>query len=204
MKKLARKFWRGVSDYILERRYSQLHAAFSISSHLTRLERIALYRLARSAPVIAEIGSYQGASSCCFGAARAELAAGRVICIDTWSNDAMSEGPRDTWQEFYDNTRLYRDRITPIRGFSTEVVESVRQETPHLDLLFIDGDHEYVGVKADWDAYRTLLRVGSVVAFHDYGWAEGVRRVVHEEVSPLVDTYQQLPNLWWGRIGRRE
>jgi predicted O-methyltransferase YrrM len=37
----------------------------------------------------------------------------------------------------------------------------------HLDLLFIDGDHTYDGVVADFNAYRHLVRDGGVIAFHD-------------------------------------
>ena len=69
-----------------------------------------------------------------------------------------------------------------------------------VDLLFIDGDHSYDGVKADWEVYREFLGHGSTVVFHDYGWAEGVRRVVQEDVLPVVGTCSQLPNMWWGTI----
>lgn len=36
-----------------------------------------------------------------------------------------------------------------------------------LDLLFIDGDHSYAGVKGDFDMYSPLVRRGGLVAFHD-------------------------------------
>jgi len=36
-----------------------------------------------------------------------------------------------------------------------------------LDLLFIDGDHAYEGVKKDWEMYSPLVRKGGIVAFHD-------------------------------------
>lgn len=36
-----------------------------------------------------------------------------------------------------------------------------------LDLLFIDGDHSYEGVKADFTMYRGLVRDGGLIAFHD-------------------------------------
>jgi predicted O-methyltransferase YrrM len=36
-----------------------------------------------------------------------------------------------------------------------------------LDLLFIDGDHTFEGVKQDFADYSSLLRPGGLVAFHD-------------------------------------
>jgi len=35
------------------------------------------------------------------------------------------------------------------------------------DLLFIDGDHTYEGVKSDFDMYSPLVRQGGLIAFHD-------------------------------------
>jgi hypothetical protein len=69
-----------------------------------------------------------------------------------------------------------------------------------LDVLFIDGDHSYEGVKADWDAYKSFLEPGSIVIFHDYGWADGVKKVVREDVMPLMSDYDRLPNMWWGTL----
>jgi len=36
-----------------------------------------------------------------------------------------------------------------------------------LDLLFVDGDHTYDGVKKDFEAYSKLVGKGGIVAFHD-------------------------------------
>lgn len=36
-----------------------------------------------------------------------------------------------------------------------------------LDLLFIDGDHTYEGVKQDWKMYSPLVRKGGIIVFHD-------------------------------------
>ena len=36
-----------------------------------------------------------------------------------------------------------------------------------FDFLFIDGDHEYEGVRADFLAYYDLVRPGGLIAFHD-------------------------------------
>ena len=36
-----------------------------------------------------------------------------------------------------------------------------------IDVLFIDGDHTYDGVRSDFLNYRDLVRDGGVIAFHD-------------------------------------
>jgi len=87
-----------------------------------------------------------------------------------------------------------------VRGFSTQVVNKVAAKIKSIDLLFIDGDHSYKGVRDDWDTYKRFLNTGSVVVFHDWGWAEGVKRVIVEEVMPYVGRCDNLPNMWWGSI----
>jgi predicted O-methyltransferase YrrM len=87
-----------------------------------------------------------------------------------------------------------------IQGFSKDVVDQVKKITTAIDFLFIDGDHSYEGVKTDWDLYSPLLKSGSCVVFHDYGWAEGVIRVVEEDVKPMLESFDSLPNMCWGYI----
>ena len=36
-----------------------------------------------------------------------------------------------------------------------------------VDMLFIDGDHTYEGVKQDWEMYSSLVRPGGIIVFHD-------------------------------------
>lgn len=76
------------------------------------------------------------------------------------------------WKE-----RLYRSfarnsqRIELVRGNSHEdsTVSAVKQTlgSRGVDVLFIDGDHTYEGVKKDFDLYSPLVRKGGIVAFHD-------------------------------------
>jgi len=44
-----------------------------------------------------------------------------------------------------------------------------------IDFLMIDGDHSYLGVRADFQMYAPLVRAGGLVAFHD---------VLHHERVP--------------------
>lgn len=36
-----------------------------------------------------------------------------------------------------------------------------------LDVLFIDGDHSYNGVKLDYEMYSDLVKDGGIISFHD-------------------------------------
>ncbi len=36
-----------------------------------------------------------------------------------------------------------------------------------IDFIFIDGDHSYNGVKADYENYSPLVRPGGLIGFHD-------------------------------------
>lgn len=36
-----------------------------------------------------------------------------------------------------------------------------------LDLMFIDGDHTYDGVRMDYEMYKSLVRPGGFIGFHD-------------------------------------
>ena len=41
------------------------------------------------------------------------------------------------------------------------------QPSRKIDFLFIDGDHTYEGIRADFENYSTLVRPGGLIAFHD-------------------------------------
>ena len=59
-----------------------------------------------------------------------------------------------------------------------ETLHEVRKMLDHrpVDLLFIDGDHTYEGVRKDFEMYSPLVRNGGIIAFHDIcpGPAENV------------------------------
>ncbi|MCS7232048.1 MAG: class I SAM-dependent methyltransferase [Elusimicrobiota bacterium] len=174
-----------------------LREANKIFTHLTLEEKLVLYKIASkvSDGFAVEIGSYLGASACFIAEGLSENA--KLICIDTWRNEGMSEGLRDTYQEFLKNTERYKGKIIPIRGYSWDVVDDVRKITEQISLLFIDGNHSYEAVKKDWLLYSPLLKSGGFAIFHDVGWAEGVKKVVEELVKPISYDHMYLPNMFW-------
>lgn len=51
---------------------------------------------------------------------------------------------------------------------SSTLAETKRLLAGHpVDLLFIDGDHTYEGVKKDWEMYSPLVRPDGLIVFHD-------------------------------------
>jgi predicted O-methyltransferase YrrM len=180
-----------------------LGAAKTIHTHMTTRELHALYDLAtavgRSGKVL-EIGSYLGASSC-YVAAALSLLDGHLYCVDTWENQTMPDGKRDTFREFERNTGAVAAFITPVRKRSDEIVASDFAQP--LDLIFIDADHSYSSVRGDYERVRNWVIDGGILAFHDCTYFESVSRVLGEvlasgswQLSGSVDSL-----VWLRKIG---
>ena len=62
------------------------------------------------------------------------------------------------------------DYVNVIKSDSAE--NASRYEDESLDFVFIDADHSYEGVTKDINAYWDKIRIGGVMAGHDYdcGW----------------------------------
>jgi len=168
---------------------------WNIPTYTTGNELFALYELAGTLEknsYALEIGSYIGASSLMI--AKGLNNSSRLFCVDTWQNDAMTEGNWDSYQVFQENTRSVSTKISALRMTSELAAEVCLNQ---LDFLFIDGDHSYEGVKMDFDIWFPKLKSGGIIAMHDIEWAEGVKRVVAEDVRPNISREGCLPNLFW-------
>ena len=61
-------------------------------------------------------------------------------------------------------------RVVPLTGDSHDEQMATRVRLSAggpLDVLFIDGDHRYEGVVADYELFHRLVRPGGIVVFHD-------------------------------------
>lgn len=148
----------------------------TIEGFLKEEQGLYLHEIAAALPdkaVIVEIGSYLGRSSCFIASA---LAGSRknFFAVDTFENDAMREGKRDTLAIFSANTAPYSQYITVIRGRSGEVVKTF---TKTIDMLFIDGDHSYEGCLSDLEAWLPLVKPEGLILFHDYYTRSPAKRV---------------------------
>jgi predicted O-methyltransferase YrrM len=50
---------------------------------------------------------------------------------------------------------------------TTETRDKVKEFCPQYDLIFIDGDHSYEGVRRDFELYQDLLSPRGYIVFHD-------------------------------------
>lgn len=117
---------------------------------------------------VLEIGTARGGTLFLFS--RIATADAHLISVDL--PFGQFGGGYPGWRAgLYRNFALPPQRITLLRQDSHDA-RTVREvshafgERP-VDFLFIDGDHSYDGVKADYEMYGPLVRPGGLIAFHD-------------------------------------
>jgi predicted O-methyltransferase YrrM len=149
-------------------------AIAGVEGWLTDEEGQALYSLARECTgrgSIVEIGSFKGRSTICLALGSREGRGVRVYAVDT------HYGPR--LEEF--NANIERagvaDLVEPVAGRSQEVALDFDEP---VELLFIDGAHDYDSVLEDFERWVPKLVEGGVVAMHDTTWDEGPKRVAEQ------------------------
>lgn len=82
-----------------------------------------------------------------------------VVVVDDEMRNAAE------WEKWADDADAQLDLL---QGSSQDpaLVEQVRELGPY-DFIFIDADHRYEPVKADWENFRGMIAPGGVFAFHD-------------------------------------
>lgn len=133
--------------------------------------------------VILEIGTSRGGTLYLFS--RLVQPSGTVISIDK-PGEPGSVRPvmRAVYRTFGKKNgcsvvTLDRDSHAPATHAEIERILNGRK----IDLLFIDGDHSYEGVKADFQVYRRWVAPSGIIAMHD---------VAHADSHPTI----KVPRFW--------
>jgi predicted O-methyltransferase YrrM len=165
----------------------------SVDGWLTEAEGQALYYLAYTLPKhsnIVELGSYMGKSSIMLagGLEDSERKNTKLYCIDLFkiaANDTElnTYASGDIRLKFLKNIR-YAGIDKRIEAIVSDTKSASAVWTKSIELLFIDADHTYDGVKADYENWEPFLNVGCYIAFHDAnGSWESVTKLVNEVMS---------------------
>lgn len=140
----------------------------------TELDVIRLmYDLTRfvGAKSVSEVGIYKGACSVAFAQALSDNGGGELHCVDILDND---------FPTIRAEIEKLGDLVSSYFYHGDSAVIASEGNLPKFDLIFIDADHSYAGVRRDVDKYWPLLKEGGVMVLHDSVMWEGVRRTAKE------------------------
>lgn len=147
---------------------------------------------------ILEVGSWHGRSAVTFVWRARELGfETTVLCVDTWlgsrehwldtwpngewSRDALmiSDGEPKFFDQFKRNIKRFamQKSISLLRTSSEVALAYLDMENMKFELVYVDGDHSFEGVREDLAGAAKLLDHGGIVSGDDWSWFS-VRRAV--------------------------
>jgi predicted O-methyltransferase YrrM len=147
-----------------------------IPGWLTDEEGEALYELARSCHgdgVIVEIGSWKGKSTVCLGLGSRAGSSVPVYAVDPHADYRFGD--------FKTNVERagIADLVRPVASLSQAAADGFDEP---IELLFVDGSHEYDLVLEDFEKWVPKVVDGGWIAFHDTTWTKGPRKVVGQGI----------------------
>ena len=159
----------------------------AIGGWLTPKEGRLLYQLARRCTgcgVIVEIGSWKGKSTIWLANGARDGGGSTVFAIDPHtavSDNLATQSAVPTLEEFTGNIRAAGVDDLVVAMVTTSA-EAARGFDRPVELIFIDGAHDYESVALDLELWFPKVVDGGTIAFHDTTAWEGPRRLVAERV----------------------
>jgi predicted O-methyltransferase YrrM len=119
-----------------------------------------------------EVGSWKGMSACYM--AVEIINSGKNIkfdCVDTWdyveSSSEIEKSEFDNlFEVFNSNIEPVKDVINIIKSLSWDGAKNYEDNS--LDFIFIDAGHDYESVTKDITNWFPKLKIGGLIAGHDY------------------------------------
>lgn len=161
--------------------------------------------------VIIEVGSWKGQSTVNMASYCQKDT--KIYCVDTWEGSLEFALNKELYGDTWDATNVYEqfisnithrgfiDKIMPIRSKSSDAI------VPKAQLIYIDADHTYEGVKADLEKYWERLEDGGIMFGDDYflqvsggrkdGYECGVGKAVDEFAKKMgLEVETKYNNFW--------
>jgi predicted O-methyltransferase YrrM len=130
-------------------------------SQLSVAERNALARHATGRKRLVEIGVYFGASTKLLRSVMAP--GGEIVGVDPFFRGRLGL-PFQKWTAERQLADSANGSARLIDAFSQDAVKT--WSSP-IDFLFIDADHSWKGIDADWKNWSKFIEPGGIVALHD-------------------------------------
>ncbi len=158
-----------------------------VDGWLTHKEGELLYNLAKNCcgkGVIVEIGSWKGKSTTWLAKGSKAGKKVKVYAIDPHTGSSEHKkmyGQVLTYAEFRTNMKnaSVSDIVFPIVKTSAEAAKNFDRP---VELIFIDGAHEYELVKLDFESWFPKIAEGGIMAFHDTTTWPGPKKIVEKFV----------------------
>ena len=159
-----------------------------VEGWLTDTEAEFLYNAAKNCQgngVIVEIGSWKGKSTIWLAKGSKAGSNIKVHAIDPHTGSSEHKeryGEVWTFKEFKENIKRANvaDIVVPVVKTSEDAARD--WDGKPIELLWIDGGHEYEVVKLDIDLWSPYLTNGGTIAVHDTTWLTGPKRVVKDKI----------------------
>ena len=134
---------------------------------INELEKLAEFLLEKPHKVVLEIGTAKGGTLWFWH----HLPNNETVISLDMPGGQFGGGPKDEDKEHIKNWIDENQNTILATGDShkeetlAEIKEALAGEQP--DILFIDGDHTYEGIKKDFEMYSPLVKNGGYIVFHD-------------------------------------
>lgn len=111
----------------------------------------------------------------------------KLYMIDNWATIEGVKGDANFGQEWHDanfekakqQVLLFGDKAVILKGLTKEMASQIPDNS--LSLVYLDAGHDYTSVWHDLKAYLPKLKVGGIMAGHDYlNTAYGVHDAVND------------------------
>jgi predicted O-methyltransferase YrrM len=168
---------------------------------------LSLFAIQKKDGVIVELGSWTGGGVLLMAPFLTHDQS--YHAVDTFDADHMP----DTYVQEYLKGRkhidVFNENVQPLKKKvvihegTTNEIAAKWPKNQRIDLLFIDADHSYKAVSADWRNWSPFVAKGGIIAFHDYyvkmqGGHEGVRQFVDETiVGRAGENFHYVEGLAW-------
>lgn len=101
-----------------------------------------------------------------------------LFSIDNDGRESLETSRADVQKRLREEHKRFRWHLGDSRDEST--LDAVRAAMLLIDILHLDGDHEYAAAAKDFENFSPMVRPGGLIVFHDIQGEPGVQRLWNE------------------------